>query len=151
MAPIPVRPTRLTLIENERAALWYYPGLKIIYQEFRAFVQGEQFRSVLERGLQLVREHGARKWLSDNRHFNPIPEEDGNWGVNEWSPQMIEAGWKYWAVVMPETAAGRMNLRRRIKVYGERGVTVQIFADPDHAMEWLVSQGSTSVRPEGRP
>ena len=39
-APIPVRPTRLTIIENERAALWYYPGLKIVHQQFHAFDPG---------------------------------------------------------------------------------------------------------------
>jgi hypothetical protein len=139
------------MLETEQSSLWYYPELKIIHQQFRAFVQGEQFRGVLERGLQIVREYGARKWLSDNRRFNPIPEEDGEWGVNQWSPQMVKAGWKYWAVVMPESATGRMNLRRRIKAYGERGVTVQLFDDPSAAMDWLVSQESMRARPEGRP
>lgn len=135
MASAPVN--RVTLIDGERSSLWYYPGKKIIHHQFRSFVHGEDFRSVLQKGLEAFRQYGANKWLSDDRGFNALTEEDAAWATDEWSPQVIAAGWKYWAVVMPEKVIGKMNLRRWIKKYAELGVTVRTFTDPDEAMAWL--------------
>jgi hypothetical protein len=136
----PTTAGRLTLHETDRASLWYYPDKKIIHHEFRSFVHGEQFRGILERGLEAFRKYGACKWLSDNHGHGATTEEDSDWSMNTWSPRVIEAGWKYWAVVMPEKVVGQMSLRRRIKAYSERGVTVRVFTNADEAMAWLESQ-----------
>jgi hypothetical protein len=41
---------------------------------------------------------------------------------------------------MPENVLGQMNMNRFIKMYGDMGITVQIFSDPDKALNWLKSQ-----------
>ena len=133
------KPARLTLLDGARSSLWYYPETKIIHHQFRSFVSGEDFRGVLRRGLEAFKEHGAQKWLSDDRGYSALSEEDGHWSMNEWSPQVIAAGWKYWAVVMPEKMIGQLSLRRWIKTYADMGVTVKTFTEPDEAMAWLES------------
>jgi hypothetical protein len=129
--------TRLTLLDGERSSLWYYPKKKIIHHQFRKFVYKEQFRSVLEKGLEAFKTHGACKWLSDDRGHSTLTKEDRLWAANVWTPQVIAAGWKYWAIVMPEKALGQLNMQHWIKVFAEKGVTVRTFMDPDQAMEWL--------------
>ena len=54
-----------------------------------------------------------------------------------WSKRAIAAGWKYWAIVMPDAALGKANMRRFIREYADQGVTVQIFGSPEEALEWL--------------
>jgi hypothetical protein len=143
------RGTKL-ILDNEFASLRYYPAKKIVHHEFKQFVHGEQFRNVLEKGLELFRTHGACKCLSDDRRNSAIQPADAEWATSDWATRCIAAGWKYWAVVMPEKVIGQMNMKRWIATYAEKGVTVQAFTDPDEAMKWLEDQGSIAVRTSGR-
>ena len=99
------------------------------------------FREVLTAGAECMEENKAQKWLSDDRGNTVIRKEDNEWGDAVWSPRVIAAGFKYWAVVVPEKALGQMQMKRFVEEYRTRGVTVQTFADPDEAMAWLESVG----------
>ncbi|NUQ79088.1 MAG: hypothetical protein HUU21_36665, partial [Polyangiaceae bacterium] len=127
-------------LDGDRTALFYYPAKKIIHSEIRAFILGDEFRGLLEKGFDAVVKFGAHKWLSDDRGYYSLSEEDGHWADTDWSPRMIAAGWKSWAVVMPTKVIGQMHLRRWIKKYADRGVTVHPFSTPDEAYAWLDGQ-----------
>jgi hypothetical protein len=135
------KPLPRSLIDNDSVALWYHPGKKIVHHEFRKFVHGKEFRDVLEKGLEAFRQYGACKWLSDDRGNGPISPADAEWARNDWAPRVISAGWKYWAVVLPEGVLGQMNMKRWIDEYGQQGVAAQAFSDPAVAMTWLEGQG----------
>ena len=129
-----------TIVDNEYATLWYHPGKKIVHHKFHQFVQGERFREILNQGADIFQKYGAHKWLSDDRANSALPPEDGEWAMVDWHPRVIAAGWKYWAIVMPEKTVGKMNMRQFAKQNAEAGVTVQVFSDPDEAMAWLERQ-----------
>lgn len=125
------------VIDNESSLLLYHPRPKIVHHELRTVVQGERFRTILERGLELFIQNGACKWLSDDRGNGPLTPEDSEWAVTSWSPRVTAAGWKYWAVVMPEKVIGQMNMTGWIKMYAQKGVTVAAFTEPEPALKWL--------------
>lgn len=131
---------KITIVDNELVALWYHPKEKIVHHCLRTFVYGDTFRNLLLKGAEVFREHGSVKWLSDDRGNSAIRPEDSQWGVDVWTPLVMEGGWRYWAVVMPEKVLGQMNMRRFLKMYKEMGVTVEAFTDPDVAFEWLAAQ-----------
>jgi hypothetical protein len=130
------------LLETEAVSLRYYPATKIVHHELRRFVHGEEFRRVLEEGLRVFIEHSACKWLSDDRGNGPLKPADAEWALQEWAPRVMAAGWKYWAVVLPEKVVGQMNMRRWIETYASKGVTAMAFTQPRRAMTWLESQGA---------
>ncbi|MCA9904112.1 MAG: hypothetical protein KC547_09660 [Anaerolineae bacterium] len=130
---------RETILETDYATLWYYPDTKIVHHQFHKFIHGEKFREVLEKGLEVFRERGASKWLSDDRKNSALPQADAEWGLGDWNPRVFKEGWKYWAVVMPDKVAGQMNLNRLMKENIDLGLTVKAFEDPDEAMAWLES------------
>jgi hypothetical protein len=129
-------PARL-IHDTEAVTLRYYPGPKIVHHELRRFVHGMEFRAVLEKGLELLIAHRACKWLSDDRGNGPLTLQDAEWAESDWAPRVLAAGWKFWAVVLPEKATGQMNMRRKMSLYVDQGVTVQSFASPDEALTWL--------------
>jgi hypothetical protein len=129
----------IVLVDDQIASLRYHTSEKIVHHELRAFVHGARFRNILEKGLEAFRQHGAHKWLSDDRGNGPLTPEDAEWARRDWAPRVIAAGWKYWAVVMPEKIVGQMNMKRWIKEYADEGVTVRAFSDPDEAFQWLAS------------
>jgi hypothetical protein len=129
--------SKTTVIDTDYATLWYYPEQKIVHHVFKRFIYGQEFRQVLEKGLEIFKQHGAQRWLSDDRNNSALPKDDSEWGINDWSPRVVEAGWKYWAIVMPDKVVGQMNMQRFIDLYATKGVTIQIFDDSDEALNWL--------------
>jgi hypothetical protein len=127
------------IIDNEYVTLTYYSNTKIVHHEFHQFVHGHHFREALDKGTELLRHHGAQKWLSDNRKRGPLTTEDMDWTQNDWFPRTALAGWKYWALVVPEKIVAQMNMARAISAYTEKGITVELFTDPHEAMLWLES------------
>ena len=128
------------LIESDAVSLRYYPKTKIVHHELRQFVHGDQFRNVLEKGLEVFIQNRAHKWLSDDRGNGPLKPADAEWALGDWAPRVMAAGWKFWAVVLPEKVLGQMNMKRFIAMYAEKGVTAEAFTDPAEAMKWLVEQ-----------
>jgi hypothetical protein len=136
----PAQANRLTLLDGPRTSVWYYPGSKIIHHQFRTFVHGDELRGVLEAGLDAFKKYGARKWLSDDQGNSALTPEDNQWANDDWTPRVIAAGWKCWAVVMPAKVVGQLSMKRWIKTFEEKGVTVRVFATPEPALAWLESE-----------
>ncbi len=131
--------TKTTILDNDYATLWYHPETQIVHHKFHRFIHGDNFRSVLEKGLEVFEEHNANKWLSDDRNNSTLTKEDGIWGLTDWNPRVFASGWKYWAVVMPDKILGQTNMNYLMKENIERGLVIQVFEDPDEALEWLES------------
>ena len=126
-----------TILQNEYATLVYHVQHKIVHHTLHKPVSGPPFREVLIRGVELFERLGAKAWLSDDRGNGALHPDDGKWTIEAWSPRAITAGWKHWAIVMPEAALGKANIRRFIREYADRGVEVKTFETPDGALEWL--------------
>jgi hypothetical protein len=131
---------RSTVFEHERMIVWCYPELGIIHHQVKQYVSGALFREALDRGIAAMRGCGGSKWLSDDRLNGPLLPADLTWAEEVWFPKTVAAGWEYWAHLPPTSVIGRMNTRRHVQLYKERGITVRPFEDLDAAMAWLVSQ-----------
>jgi hypothetical protein len=135
--------TRTTLIENEYACLWYYPEDRIVHHKFLQPVSGSSFQDVLTAGLDLLKEQGAQKWLSDDRLNSILSAEDSAWSQEYWLPRAVQAGWRYWAILQPEKARGQINLKRLAGyVTAHYNVNVQLFPQLEEAFQWLKQSGN---------
>ena len=130
---------KITIVDTEYASLWFYPETKIVHHKIYKFMAAGLFRQMLTAGAECLEKHHATKWLSDNRGNTVVRQEDIQWGMTVWAPRVVRAGFKYWAIVMPAKAIGKMQMRKLIEEYGQRGVAVQVFPEPDDAMRWLES------------
>lgn len=128
------------LIDNEAMRLVYRRDDKIVHHEIRQFVHGAQLRNMLDLGLDTMIKHKAYKWLSDDRGNGPLKPADEEWAKANWFPRVLAAGWKHWAVVMPEAVLGQMNMRRWMEMYQQAGVNAHPFSDPQEALKWLREQ-----------
>ena len=129
------------VLENEFVQMWFYPEAGIVHHQFRKFIWGDAFREVLNEGLKVFVHEGATKWLSDDRESSALSKADTDWSMSDWFPRIAAAGWKYWAIVLPQSVLGEMNIKRFINAYSEQGLIVQVFDDPAPALAWLESVG----------
>ena len=126
-----------TIIDNEYATLMYQSDTKIVHHVFHKTVQGKVFRQILNTGLEIFQERQASKWLSDDRKNSALPDDDTRWAKENWFPQVLEAGWKHWALVLPREVKAVMNLKEFIDTYRPFGLSVMVFSEPNQAQFWL--------------
>ncbi len=129
-----------TVIDNESVTLMYHPEPGIVHHVFHKFVRGETFRAPLRQGCELLKKNHGTKWLSDDRGNSALSPDDTTWAQTVWFPEVKAAGWKYWAVVLPEKVVGKLNMKEWVRLYQGLGIDSQVFDDPDKAMTWLLAQ-----------
>jgi hypothetical protein len=129
----------ITIIDDEKRSLFYHSDSKVVHHKIKRGLFGVDFRDLLTRGAELMEENGAKKWLSDDRDNSIVAPEDSQWGGEVWAPRVIRAGFKYWAIVVPISAVGSLQMRRLADEYRYRGVTVQAFDNLAAALAWLES------------
>lgn len=129
----------ITLIDNQYVTLWFHEDTGIVHHVYRRGIGGDYLKQALMRGADYLVERKAFKWLSDNRDIDGVTDEEAQWIDTVWLPRAMAAGWRYWALVVPESVMGRMNMIQFIESFASRGVMVRVFTDPDKAMEWLIN------------
>jgi hypothetical protein len=129
----------ITIVDNEYATLLYYPEEKIVHHIMHQTVTGQDFRDLLNQGTELMRENHADKWLSDDRNNTGLSAEDTEWGLTVWFAQTQAAGWKYWALVVPDTKEGQQSMIESVQAIAKEGVRTMVFTDPETALVWLKS------------
>jgi hypothetical protein len=131
----------LTVLDNAVFTLWYHEESKIVHHQIHQFIHGEMYRQCLLEGVALLKKYNAHKWLSDDRKNAAILQEDILWSTETWQVDAFEAGWQYWAIVMPEKMVGKLTIQNILSNKIAPGnLTVQTFSDPDLARDWLEKQ-----------
>lgn len=128
---------KITLIENEYATLIYRTDAKFVHHTFHKPISGESFRNVLNTGIDALTEHNAIKWVSDDRENLALPPEDTAWSKEDWFPRALAAGWKYWALIVPQNIMARMNMKEFVDSYAEQGLRIRVFSKPEEAIAWI--------------
>ncbi len=128
------------LLDNEWGTVRYHPVDRYIYHTFKQPVGGEAFHHILNTGLKHLREQKAIKWLSDDRENAAFAPEDIEFSVADWGPRAAQAGWKFWALVVPATLAGQSSMSAIVEAFYNLGVRVSVFTEVEKAREWLVKQ-----------
>lgn len=127
----------ITIVDNEYVTMKVSPEKGILYHTFHQPISGKPFRDYLNEGIATLKAYGATKWLSDDRKNDAMPQEDIEWSMQDWGQRAIEAGWRYWAIVVPEELPGREMMAEFRKYYHEAGLVMDVFVMPDRAMKWL--------------
>nr|WP_320133637.1 STAS/SEC14 domain-containing protein [uncultured Holophaga sp.] len=126
-----------TVLENAHISVWYDSESGIVRHRIHRHTSGAILREATEAGIELLRRHGACKWLSDDRNNGPLAPEDLAWAHEVFGPRAVAAGWRFWALVTPERAVAHMNMRKFQDTFARLGVAVRTFSDPEEAAEWL--------------
>lgn len=130
----------ITIIDNQYVILYYHEETKIIHHIYHPGVHGDYLKEELTTGTDWLIQKGAKKWLSDNTAIEGVSDDEAAWINTEWLPRTIAAGWKFWALVVPDDVMGRMNMVQFVNEFAQQGVLVRVFTESDAAMEWLVAQ-----------
>ena len=131
----------LTILDDDYGTLWCHVAEGIVHHRIKRWQEkpGEELQRLLQAGLEQFRLHHCTGWLSDDRHFGKMRPDTEAWAQTVWRPQMIKAGWKRWAIVLPERTISQLSLQRFADDYRRIGIDVSLFVHADDAFEWLAT------------
>ena len=128
------------VINKDYMELWYHPDSKIVHHKMKQTLPKGGHKELLSTGAEYMEKYRAVKWLSDDRDMVVVREEDYKWANENWTPRVLKAGFKYWAIVLPKSAIGTMQMKGFVKQYKDLGVEVEVFETLESAMKWLESK-----------
>lgn len=136
----PASQDRQIVLKNDHITLWYYPELKIVHHQMVQAPTSKEFRELLDKGAETLERFRAIKWMSDDRGNTLLRPDDEQWADKEWLPRVLRAGFKFWAIVLPEAAIGKLNMQRLAAQHGRHGILSRIESMPGPAFNWLRAQ-----------
>ena len=126
-----------TVIKNRYATVRYNSEHGYIYHTFHGPISGEPFQNIMNGALDTLLKEKGDRWLSDDRKNAEFTQEDVMFAVGDWGPRASKGGWKYWALVVPESIAGRAGMTDIVQTFWEMGVRVRVFVDLEEAKTWI--------------
>lgn len=114
--------------------------IQSVVMEWKKFVKGDDFRAGLDKGLELVREKRAKRWLADLRQIGVVAQEDQDWSNQDWFPRAVRAGLTHMAIVYPENIVARWSVERIITRVEGTDLVIHYFDNVEKARFWLISQ-----------
>ena len=110
-----------------------------IYAAFTDFQSMPVLEEAGEAALQLIREKGCTKFLSDNSGLVGGKDFAYDYIVNDFAPQAIKYGLKSFAYVTPPPLVNPQTVKR-LEVTFPPELQFRIFETVECAREWLLSK-----------
>ncbi len=134
----------IQIYSSDYITVQYNPDHKLIQHTVHQPIgigQIDILKDALNAGTDALIRYGVTKWLSDDRKNGPLPEEMVAWGKQDWNPRTINAGWKYWANVVPQDLYAAGSLTPLIETLHTYGLWMQVFTTVEAALAWLDDRG----------
>lgn len=113
---------------------------KYVRMEWTKWVQGENFRDALNKGLDLLKEKKSCKWLADLRELGVVTEEDQNWSNTDWFPRALQGGINCMALVVPKKTIAKMSVNNIMAKIEGTDLVTHYFDEVEEAVNWLKNQ-----------
>ena len=100
--------------------------------------QDREFQIALEKGLELLIDKGATKWLGDIRELGSLLWTGDTWSDVHFYPHAVRAGMKYMALIATEQQIARKGpISVTDDQYGGIEYTYHLFTNFEDAKSWL--------------
>jgi hypothetical protein len=110
---------------------------RIVHSEWKAFANSSELRSALLRGIDAIRDHHARGYLTDTRKVKVIVLQDQEWIKQTWFPLAIAAGLKRIAVVTATHGLGKVTVEEVVGLADDQGLISKAFGSVEAGWRWL--------------
>jgi hypothetical protein len=128
-----------TLHDGPDASIDVYPVQRLVRFTWKRAVSGPEYRALLMRLLDVVKDHQLKLWLSDGRKAGPILYEDQVWTMNDFTPMVLAAGLERIAIVNSKDGLNLLAVDRMVNATPPGApYDIGFFEDPAIAQLWLM-------------
>jgi hypothetical protein len=104
--------------------------------DWEGWANTAEFAALLDAEIKALKEHGCSKMLADCRRQRVLNSADQERAEREWTPRVIDAGLKKFAVVLPESDMAAAHLQDRL-TSAKPAVQIRYFGSVEEARAWL--------------
>ena len=109
-----------------------------VYLEMRGFAQGEAFREVFDKALELLQARQAIRWMIDLSEVPVVSMTDQDWLAQDWIPRCFTAGLVNSAVIRPKSMLAQMGMTRLNKLLEPEAADYPVFSSAEVGRQWLL-------------
>lgn len=131
--------SNIIIYDSEYIKVEYWADKKLIHHEILRPMSDQlaMFKEALNAGTDAMEKYQVCKWLSDDRKNDSLTQEGNEWSFGVWQPRTIKAGWKYWAMIVPQELVAAGTLIPVIDSLYDLGLRMMVFKDMEQAVAWL--------------
>lgn len=107
----------------------------MVFVEWDGWANAGEFKALLDAEIQALRDHGCTQLLADCRKQRVLNLADQERANREWLPEVLEAGLKRFAIVLPESEIAAAHLQERLSTVTD--MEIAYFATVEEARAWL--------------
>lgn len=128
---------RERLVVHSQVTMELWRELGALVNTWTGFLKGEEYRSLMNQVVDLLKRHGVSKVLADVSQLRPLVPEDMSWTTEEWAPRAVAAGMREMAVVLPHNVFAQLSVTRVVENLGDDRIVTAQFDDARTALAWL--------------
>jgi hypothetical protein len=111
--------------------------LKAAVIEWKGFAHGEEFQTILIKGIELLEQKKSGKLLMDARKGSAIKAEDQEWVAQKFVSRAYGIGLRFLAMLFPKSMVAKLSLDRTVDGLGELPYELVNFSEMEEAVQWL--------------
>ncbi|MBK9417765.1 MAG: hypothetical protein IPN62_10815 [Flavobacteriales bacterium] len=116
-----------------------HPAQRLVRLTWKRSVAGPEYRALLLRLLDVVKDLDLKLWLSDGRKAGPILYTDQVWTMQEYTPLVLAAGLERIAIVNSKDGLNLLAVDRMVNATPpDAPYEIAFFEDPAIAQLWLM-------------
>jgi hypothetical protein len=128
-----------TLHDDPDATIDVHPVQRLVRLTWKRAVSGQEYRALLMRLLDVIKDQQLKLWLSDGRKAGPVLYVDQVWTMNEYAPMLRAAGLERIAIVNSKDGLNLFAVDRMVSsTPPDAPYDIGFFEDPAIAQLWLM-------------
>lgn len=136
-----MKSNEIQFVDNEFYTAWYVPDYSMIRHVWHQHCKGETWRNIMTLAADAFVGHNCFKWLADDRKFlGAMTPEDWAWAEVNFAKRCREAGWKYFAMVLPDSGMAKVSIRAVCNAFSANGIETEAFTDYVKAYVWITTR-----------
>ena len=105
---------------------------------YKGFIPFDEFTEICLKALEIVKDTGIDKFLSDTSEMKVMPKENQEWIQNEWFPMAMQTKLRRVAFLVPNSAFGKASVEATNSQAQQAGnITIRNFTNREEAIQWL--------------
>jgi hypothetical protein len=120
------------------ASVRWDTSIHAVVETWEGWADADEFRAILDAGVQAMSENGGSRWLADCRLQRVLKAADQEAGNTRWLPRALAAGLKRFAVVLPASGLAKANIQDHLRAAASKQLDMAYFATLEEAQHWLV-------------
>lgn len=129
----------MTYFDEPYLAIQWDATTRCVVMKWKKFAGSHEFRTGLEKGLELVKQKAASRWLADVRNISALPKDDQDWSNGDWFPRVMNAGIKRNALIVPTSTLRQIAMEAIMSKVEGIDLETAYFDDVEKAKAWLDS------------